>query len=868
MASLQEVVKQVGSGQDITNIQPAASHRTGSTSFAAIGATLVPTIITAIAFVTAFLVLRKPYRNIYMPRTYFKTIPEHDRTPSSSHSSVPWYHDFHMLRDSFLLRHSSIDAYLFVRFLRVLMIICVLGCCFTWPILFSVNSTGGGNASQLDRIAFGNVANKKRLYAHAVVAWVYFSLVIFIITRERLFAVRLRQAQATLTQNAERLSSKVVLFLAVPSDALEEENLQQYFGTSAVRTWQVPKLADLEALVSQRSTKVEDLEAAELQFQKNITKAKRDGHVDTPYNNGSDLNTVNKHSRSSRPAKKSYYVFGKDNDILDSLRKEIPDLESKIKSAREHHSDNLSSESSSLFVEFKDQGSAQEAMLSVRHQSPLSLQPRFSGVQPKEVLWANLNIDPSLRITYRSLAVALITATIILWSIPVGIVGTLSNVNELADRIRWLRFLKNLPDPVLGFLTGFVPPYVLSELVSYVPNFFRNIAKLSGQPTTVEAEKRTQNWYFAFQVVQVFLITTFTSGAATVATKIANEPTSVPELLARNIPKAANFYLSYFIIQGLGSATKMVINYSDLFSYIFYDRFFDRTPRQKYARRSQMKGIGWGKAYPKFTNFAVIGLAYSCVAPLVLGFAAAGLYLFYIAYRYQFLYVIQVKLDSRGACYAQAIQHLMVGIYLAELCLLGLFSIKEAPGPSVLMAILLVATFGYHITVNRYLSPLENVPPVTNHGSEGETEPLMATEEGRTNGSAVVDRLARVGRAAADRLPTGLLDPFKTFLEPRLLPSVHDLRPWLVDPASGDEPPSYTEEEVSNAYVAPALTSKVPKVWIPKDQYGVSTQEIEENKAAGLPTTDEGASLDKDGKLSWNEDDFESVPIFKRAKQY
>ncbi|KAI9876392.1 MAG: hypothetical protein M1823_007291, partial [Watsoniomyces obsoletus] len=213
------------------------------------------------------------------------------------------------------------------------------------------------------------------------------------------------------------------------------------------------------------------------------------------------------------------------------------------------------------------------------------MQEKFISIQPKEVLWKNLNMKPSQRVSYWYLATALAAATTIFWVIPVGLVGTLSNIDYLTDKVHFLRFINNLPAPVLGFLTGFVPPFLLSTLVSYVPYFFRYVAKLSGQPTTVEAEKLTQRWFFAFQVIQVFIVTTFSSGAATVATKIANEPSSVPILLAKNLPKSSNFYLTYFIIQGLGSAAKNVINYSDLFEYIFYDCFFDRTPREKYVRR-------------------------------------------------------------------------------------------------------------------------------------------------------------------------------------------------------------------------------------------------------------------------------------------
>src|SRR5271170_4878076 len=116
------------------------------------------------------------------------------------------------------------------------------------------------------------------------------------------------------------------------------------------------------------------------------------------------------------------------------------------------------------------------------------------------------------------------------------------------------------------------------------------VAKRSGEPTLSQAELRTQNWYFAFQVIQVFLVTTISSGAAAVATKIAQEPLLVPTLLAENLPKASNFYLSYFILQGFASSANQLLNYSDLLEYIAYDKFFDKTPRDQYTRYTRMKG--------------------------------------------------------------------------------------------------------------------------------------------------------------------------------------------------------------------------------------------------------------------------------------
>ena len=451
------------------------------------------------------------------------------------------------------------------------------------------------------------------------------------------------------------------------------------------------------------------------------------------------------------------------------------------------------------------------------------LQPKYIGVQPKEVIWQNLNLDPSLRITYSYIAIGIAIATIILWSIPVGIIGTISNINYLTDKVRFLRFINKLPAPILGLITGLVPPLLLSTAVSYVPYFFKWLATLSGQPTTKEASKWAQTWNFVFQVVQVFLITTFSSGAAAVATKISNDPQSVPKLLAKNLPKASNFYLTYFIIQGIGTASKNIVNYSDLFQYLFYYNVTSKTPRQKYNTYIRMKGISWFNVYPKFTNLAIIAIAYSCIAPLVLGSLPLECTLFYLSYRYNLLYVIQVKTETRGESLTRALQQLMTGVYFSELCLIGLFGIKKAEGASTMTVVLLIVTILYHLTVNKYLAPLEHNMPLDVLLNATDTDTDTDEEQPLLGGEGSSDRSdqhaqSRIFKLKYGKIPTILLDPLASFLEPHVFASQESLRPWLQDPeAEFEESASYTEEQLKNAYLNPALTSKAPKIWLPKD---------------------------------------------------
>jgi hypothetical protein len=87
-----------------------------------------------------------------------------------------WFKPFWRLPDTYVLDHISLDGFLFLRFLKILIVISFVGCCLTWPILLPLHATGGGGNSELDLLTFGNVANPTRYYAHAVLAWVYFGM--------------------------------------------------------------------------------------------------------------------------------------------------------------------------------------------------------------------------------------------------------------------------------------------------------------------------------------------------------------------------------------------------------------------------------------------------------------------------------------------------------------------------------------------------------------------------------------------------------------------------------------------------------------------------------------------------------------------
>lgn len=95
-------------------------------------------------------------------------------TPSLPSGIFNWLPSLWAIPDTFVLSHQGLDSYFFLRFLKISVIACLVGCCVIWPVLLPVHATGGAKQTQLDLLTMSNVKNEWRFFAHAGCAWIYF----------------------------------------------------------------------------------------------------------------------------------------------------------------------------------------------------------------------------------------------------------------------------------------------------------------------------------------------------------------------------------------------------------------------------------------------------------------------------------------------------------------------------------------------------------------------------------------------------------------------------------------------------------------------------------------------------------------------
>lgn len=504
------------------------------------------------------------------------------------------------------------------------------------------------------------------------------------------------------------------------------------------------------------------------------------------------------------------------------------------------------------------------------------MSPRFIGVNPNEVIWANLRIKWWERILRSYASVSIVCFLVIFWSIPVALVGTLSNIKKLAT-ISWLTWLNSIPPAIFGVISGLLPSVLLAVLMALLPMILRLLARLGGEPSLARVELRTQGFYFAFQVVQVFLVTTLSSSAAASGKVIANNPSSAPSILAQQLPTAANFYISYFLVQGLTLSSGAVLQLVGLILSRVLGALLDSTPRKMYRRFSTLVGLGWGQVFPIYTLLTVISITYryvnqvqsallisfSCIAPLMLLFSTVGLYLLYLANRYNLLYVYNATIDTKGLVYPKALQHTTTGIYLAVVCMVGLFGINGAVGPLILMVIFLIGMILFHRSMNEALGPLlQTVPLSLGVEEQNLLSALEADQSGRASDNPADLKLTADGVGPAPHARPTL---FHKFFQPHIYADYATLRRLVPTDFAQI---SYDDETRGRAYLHPAIGTPNPVIWLPRDPLGISRQEVAHTSRV-IPCSDEGASFDEKGKMVWDGGEHGlEVPIFEEKVLY
>ncbi|KAJ5206663.1 hypothetical protein N7491_002722 [Penicillium cf. griseofulvum] len=413
----------------------------------------------------------------------------------------------------------------------------------------------------------------------------------------------------------------------------------------------------------------------------------------------------------------SLWLLGKKVDTIDYCRKELARLNLEIEIDQQHPE--RFPLMNSAFIQFNHQVAAHMACQSVSHHLPKQMAPRVVEISPDDVIWDNMSIKWWERYLRSFGIITIVCAMVVGWAFPVAFTGLLSQLAYLESAFPWLAWLGKLPDWFISAIQGILPAMCLAILMALLPLILRFLSRTQGLFTGMSIELTVQNYYFAFLFVQLFLVVTIASSFSTIIENVT-DVTSWPQLLAVNIPKSSNYFFSYMILQAMSVSAGALVQIFGLLSWFILAPILDSTARKKWARTTNLNQMQWGTFFPVYTTLASIGLIYCVIAPLILVFNIITFGLFWFVYRYNTLYVTKFRFDTGGLLFPRAINQLFTGIYIMEVCLIGLFFlVRDAnndvacKGQAICMIVVLILTAGYQILLNEAFSPLIRYLPIT-----------------------------------------------------------------------------------------------------------------------------------------------------------
>ncbi|KZT65313.1 DUF221-domain-containing protein [Daedalea quercina L-15889] len=893
----------------------------------------------------AFTLLRPYFPAIYQPRTYIP--PDDKRASELSRNIILW--PWAVLRADYvdIKAVNGLDAYFFVRFLRMMVRILVPIWLISWVVLLPVYSVGttSGTSDSLTQFEFGNVGRnaQARLWAPLVLTWGFTIWILWNVRYEMDHFIHTRQRWLIDPINSSMAQANTVLVTGVPQRYLTEAaitSLFSYLPGGVAKVWLNRDLKEMPDLYDRQVKACKVLESAETSLMNTAVKrrnkrlkkeakaakkaAKKGGAPPPPADPSSDDRRLTDPSiadtergeayadtlvpRKKRPTRRlpllsflpSLPLVGKQVDSIDWAREEIAVTTEELRKMRrelgrevarasaaaaapadERKPDALKPDArtaqtypplNSAFVLFNQQIAAHLAAQALTHHAPYRMAQKHVGVMPEDVIWGNLNMNPYEAKMRTALSWAATLGLIILWSFPVAFVGAVSNVASLCTTYKWLAWLCKLPSPIIGIISGILSPVLLAVLMALLPVVLRLFARFEGMTTRTAIELSLMNRYFLFLVIHSFLIVTLSSGIIAALPSLVEDTGSIPTTLAEELPKASVFFLSYIILQGLSGTATGFLAYIPLAIYYVKLYLTGSTPRSIYNIKYRLRSVQWGNTFPVVSLLVCITLAYSVISPIINGLAAATFFLYYVLWKYRFLWQLGQprSSESGGRFFPKAIQHVFVGLYIKEVCLAALFFLaRDSSGKAsavpqgALMIVLIVFTAFFHLILDNSYDPLIHVLPLTlagedqvladpnRHAAERElcdnasvtsmdaaqTEKRHDQEmRARTGSQASGDGKARVKTvesaepdADADMLAPG------TAAESR---RVSQISVRGID-----------EEEGPKDFYHPASVEPQQTIWLPRDPLGLCDAEEAAIRERGIRVASEDARMDDKGHV-------------------
>ncbi|KAF3975054.1 hypothetical protein CMV_001659 [Castanea mollissima] len=640
-------------------------------------------------FFTLYSILRKQPGNVnvYAPRLVAKGKAQ-QRGRFNLESLLPtagWVKKAWQPSEDELLSIVGFDAVVFMRIitfsLKVFSVAGVLGVFILLPINYvgtqlSEDSSDLSKKS-LDSFSISNVNDgSNRLWIHFCAAYVFTGVVCYLLYYEYNYISSKRIAYFYSSRPQPHQFTILVRGIPIPSGSTCSETVESFFIENHPSTY-------LSHSVVRRTSKLQGLISDAEKLYRRLARLKLKNHTSQRFGRDGFLG-----------------IFGRKVDLLDHYEKKLEDVEHNM---RLEQSSLAGKEVSAAFVSFKSRLGAAVALHIQQGINPTEWITERAP-EPHDVHWPFFSSSYLKRWICTLLVFAACAALTILFLIPVVIVQSLANLDQLET---WFPFLQGILSltVVSQVITGYLPSLILSTFLSFVPPIMIIFSSMQGYISHSQIEKSACIKVLWFTIWNIFFANVL-SGTVLYQVSVFLEPQKIPSVLAEAVPAQASFFIAYVVTSGWTSISSELFRSTPLLC-----NFFKRVFSGKDDDEFEVPSISYHSIIPKMIFFGLLGITYFFLSPLILPFLLVFYCMGYIIYRNQLLNVYEPKYEAGGRFWPIVHDSTIFSLVLMHIIAIGIFGLKKLPLASSLIIPLPILTLLFHEYCQKRFLPIFKAYP-------------------------------------------------------------------------------------------------------------------------------------------------------------
>ncbi|KAJ3029101.1 UNVERIFIED_CONTAM: hypothetical protein HDU68_000140 [Siphonaria sp. JEL0065] len=387
---------------------------------------------------------------------------------------------------------------------------------------------------------------------------------------------------------------------------------------------------------------------------------------------------LNKIKQRHRPTHHTgvFGIFGDRVDSVDFYAEKYLEWDTIVKELRMNPEQSPST--GVAFVTFDSPQSAALASQIMIQKRPFICIAKMAP-EPRDVYWPNLSsrtASASIK-TFRWFVMNSISILIFLSSILwVAFSSSLPNWTKLPFLEQ---FLDQLSDSVKDALTQVVPVALFTSWTSSLPYLLLVICQLQGYEAQSWIEQAMFSKYYTYQIFNILLyIAGLTVWRQILDPTLGNR--TPLDVIGDSMPKSSSQIIAYVLIQCFAINPAQLLQIGPL----IYTWLVRNSPWSRNSPRdtsdayfpSLLSSLNYGVSYTIPAVIWVVGLTYSCIAPLILPFCACFFFIAYFVNKYILLYVHVPKYETSGMHVPIVVTRLLYGVLIFQITMMGVLAIK------------------------------------------------------------------------------------------------------------------------------------------------------------------------------------------------